>query len=90
MQKYRYLLMIVSTMLAVEAFLALSEFGIPRASAQTVSEREKCAESVGIATRQDGRNDWIHRNVPWGTHNAYTRCVEEVAARKASRGGAAR
>ncbi|MFH6784712.1 MULTISPECIES: hypothetical protein [Methylobacterium] len=53
------------------------------AFAQARADRERCAESVGIQTRHDGRNVWIKRKVSGKTYSAFLRCTDAVAMRHA-------
>ncbi len=53
------------------------------ASAQSPAERERCAESVGIQTRHNGKNSWIKRRVSSKTYDAFLRCTDAVAMKQA-------
>ncbi len=55
----------------------------PPAFAQSRADRERCADSVGIQTRQDGRNIRIKRKVSGKTYSAFLRCTDAVAMKQA-------
>ena len=47
------------------------------------AERERCAESVGIQTRHNGKNSWIKRRVSSKTYSAFLRCTDAIAMKHA-------
>ncbi|QRE77562.1 hypothetical protein [Methylobacterium aquaticum] len=62
---------------------SLSGFFAQPARAQSMAERERCAESVGIQTRHNGKNSWIKRRVSGKTYSAFLRCTDTIAMKNA-------
>ncbi len=83
MEKIRNIVLIATLMLAGETAASMIGVVTHPAWAQSRAEREKCAESVGIQTRHNGRNIWIKRMVSGKTYSAFLRCTDAVAMRHA-------
>jgi hypothetical protein len=83
MEKVRNIATILAFMLAGEIIASMLGLAVQPASAQSSAERERCAESVGIQTRHNGRNSWIKRRVSSKTYNAFLRCTDDIAMKRA-------
>lgn len=83
MKQSRKIAKYTAYVMAVAAFAAMFGLGTRPAFAQSRADREQCAESVGIQTRQDGRNSWIKRRVSSKTYNAFLRCTDAIATKQA-------
>ncbi|WP_207180995.1 hypothetical protein [Methylobacterium indicum] len=83
MEKIRNIVMISAFLLAGEIVASMLGLAVRPASAQSSAERETCAESVGIQTRHNGRNSWIKRRVSSKTYNAFLRCTDDIAMKRA-------
>ncbi|SEO86885.1 hypothetical protein SAMN04487843_104278 [Methylobacterium sp. ap11] len=83
MEKLRNIATILAFLLAGEMIASMLGLAVQPASAQSSAERERCAESVGIQTRHNGRNSWIKRRVSGKTYNAFLRCTDDIAMKRA-------
>ncbi len=83
MEKVRNIATILAFLLAGEIIASMLGLAVQPASAQSSAERERCAESVGIQTRHNGRNSWIKRRVSSKTYNAFLRCTDDIAMKRA-------
>lgn len=83
MEKIRKIATILAFLLAGEIIASMLGLAVQPASAQSSAERERCAESVGIQTRHNGRNSWIKRRVSSKTYNAFLRRTDDIAMKRA-------
>lgn len=83
MEKIRNIATILAFLLAGEIIASMLGLAVQPASAQSSAERERCAESVGIQTHHNGRNSWIKRRVSSKTYNAFLRCTDDIAMKRA-------